>query len=126
MVNLFVDIPGLRFWQRHILEAPSERGILYSVLIIAAGAGMGGLVSRMPGKRWVGAAGLVGMLLGLIISWPLMSGRGVLVTFDDPRHGAMLFAVALSLLGMAAVVAVRKWGRRRDAGGPMGRETVTP
>jgi hypothetical protein len=110
VVNLVVDWPGLRFWQRHILEAPSGRGFLYTALLIGAGMGMGGLVSRMPDKRWVGVAGVVGALLGLVISWPLTPGRsGILVTFDDPRHGAMLFAIAVGLGGMGGVALVQRF-----------------
>jgi hypothetical protein len=110
VVNSVVDWPGLRFWQGHVLGAPSGRGILYTALLIAAGMGMGALVSRMPDKRWVGAAGVVGALLGLVISWPLMRGSsGILVTFDDPRHGAMLFAVALGLVGMVGVALVHRF-----------------
>ena len=113
IVSLVVEWPGL-LWalrQQHRLAIPNERQILYIALLVAAGMGMGGLVSRIRDKRWVGFAGLLGAVLGLVLSWPMMPGRhGILVTFDDPRHGAMMFAIALGLVGMGGVALVRRSG----------------
>jgi hypothetical protein len=109
-VDLVVQWPGLRFWQNHILEAPGGRSLLYAALVIVAGMGMGGLVSPVPDKRWAAFAGLLGAVLGLAISWPMVRGRdGILITFDDPRHGAMLFAISLALAGMGVVVLVSRF-----------------
>ena len=109
-VSLVVEWPGLRFWQNHILGAPNERAVLYIALLIVVGMGMGGLLSPVSDKRWPAIVGVLGAALGLGISWPLLRGSGgILITFDDPRHGAMLFAVGLGLVGMGAVTLVYRF-----------------